>query len=75
MEQVVEHPPLEVFWDCGDEALKAVVSGHSGDGLGLDLGIVEVFSNFKWFYASTPKVCSVGTWLCASASVSPVVKL
>lgn len=40
-------PPLEVFQNCGDEALKDVISGHSGDGLGLDLGIVEVFFNFK----------------------------
>ena len=36
---------LEVFQSRGDVALRDVGSGHGGDGLGLDLGILEVFSN------------------------------
>lgn len=30
---------------CGDVALGNTVSGHSGDGLGLELEILEAFSN------------------------------
>ena len=43
--QVVESMPLEVLKNCGDVALRDVVSGHGGDGLGLYLVILEVFSN------------------------------
>ena len=34
----MESPSLEVFKNCGDVALRHVVSGHGGDGLmvGLD---------------------------------------
>ena len=39
-----ESPSLEVFRNCGDVALRDMVIGHGGDGLGLDL-ILEVFSN------------------------------
>ena len=28
-------------------ALRAMVGGHGGDGLGLDMGISEVFSNLS----------------------------
>lgn len=45
---VVGSPSLEVFQEnCGDVALRDAVSGHGGDGLGLDLVILEVFSNFN----------------------------
>ena len=40
-----ESPSLEVFKNCGDVALGDTVSGHGGGGLGLDLEIVDVFSN------------------------------
>ena len=36
--EVVESPSLEVFRSCGDVALRNVVSGHGGDGLGVGLG-------------------------------------
>ena len=35
--EVVEYPFLEAFKNCRDVALRDVVSGHGGDGLGLDL--------------------------------------
>ena len=37
----------EVFRNHGDVALGDMVSGHVGDGLQLDLGISEVFSNLN----------------------------
>ena len=37
---------LEVSKNHRDVALRDMVSGHGGDGLGLDLGIIELFSNF-----------------------------
>ena len=47
---------LEVFKDHGDGALRDVVSGR--DGLGLDLGILGVFSNLNdstiLFYEFSP---------------------
>ena len=42
---MVESPSLEVFQNCGDVALRDVGSGHGGNGLGMDLVILEVFSN------------------------------
>jgi len=36
---------LEVFQSHGDVALRDAVSGHGAGGLGLGLGILEVFSN------------------------------
>jgi len=42
--EVVESPSLEVFENHGDVALRGMVSGHGGDGLGLGWGMVEVFS-------------------------------
>ena len=44
---VVASPSLEVFQDHGDVALRDVVGGHAGDGLGLDLIISEAFSNLN----------------------------
>ena len=41
--EVVESPSLEVFKKRVDVALKDVVSGHGGDGLGL--AVLVVFSN------------------------------
>lgn len=40
-------PSLQVFWSCGDVALRAVRRGHGGHVLGLDLGILEVLSNLN----------------------------
>ena len=34
--EVVESPSLEVLKNCGEVALRDVVSGHGGGGLGLD---------------------------------------
>ena len=42
---VVESLSLDVFKNCRDVALRDVVSGHGGDGLGLDWMILVVFSN------------------------------
>ena len=41
----VESPSLEVFKSRGDVALRHMVSGHGGDGLGLNLMTLVVFSN------------------------------
>lgn len=32
---------------CVEVALRDIVSGHGGDGLGLDLGVLEVFFNLN----------------------------
>ena len=40
--ELVVSPSLEVLKNCGDVALRDVVSGHGGDGLVVGLG--EVFS-------------------------------
>ena len=40
-------PSLEVFKKNEDVALRDVVSGHGGGGLGLDWMILEVFSNLN----------------------------
>jgi len=42
--EVVESLSLEVSKERGDVALRVTVSGHSGDGLGLDWITSEVFS-------------------------------
>ena len=39
-----EPPSLEVLQNRVDVAMRDMVSGHGGDGMGLDLGILEVFS-------------------------------
>ena len=36
--EVVGPPSLEVFQNCGDEALRVMVSGHGGMGLGSNHG-------------------------------------
>ena len=38
---------LEVFKKRVDVALRDMVGGHGGDGLGLDMGISEAFSNLN----------------------------
>ena len=43
----MESLTLEVFRNHGDVALRDMVSGHGGDGMGLDLGVLEVFSNLN----------------------------
>ena len=40
-------PSLEVFENCRSVALRDVASGHGGGGVGLDLGILGVFSNLN----------------------------
>ena len=45
LREVVQSPSLEVFKNCGDVALRFVVSGHGGDRLGLDWMILGVFSS------------------------------
>ena len=43
--EVVVSPSLHVFKNCGDVALRGLVSGHGGNGWWLDLGILEPFPN------------------------------
>lgn len=38
-------PSLEVFRNPGDESLRDAVCGYDEGGLGLDLMILDVFSN------------------------------
>ena len=38
---------LEVFRNHGDVALRDMVSGHGGNGMGLDYGVLEIFSNLN----------------------------
>ena len=45
--EVVESSSLEVFKNRGDVALGDMVSGQGGDGLGLNLVILEVFSKLN----------------------------
>ena len=45
--KVVESPSMEVLKNRGDVALRDVVSGHGGGGLGLDWVILVVFSNLN----------------------------
>ena len=50
-------PPLEVFHNRGDVALRDVGSGHGGAGLQLDWMTLEVISNLNgpmilWFYGA-----------------------
>ena len=44
---MVESLSLEVLRNWGDVVLKDMVSWHCGDGLVLDLVILEVFSNLN----------------------------
>jgi len=44
---VVGSPSMEVFQNHGDVSQRDMVSGHGGDGLGLDLMILVVFSNLN----------------------------
>ena len=47
-------PSLEVFKNCVDVALRNMVNGHGGNGLGLDLMILELFSNLNDSMTSIP---------------------
>ena len=52
--EVVETPSLEVFKNHGDVAMRDMVNGHGGNGLGLDLMILELFSNLNDSMTSIP---------------------
>ena len=59
--EVVERLSLEVLKNCGDVALRDMVCGHGGDGLGLDEMILMVFSNLNdsnsyWSTHFTPEI-------------------
>ena len=45
--KVMESLSLEVLKNHGDVALRNMISGHGGDGLGLDLVILQLFSNLN----------------------------
>ena len=45
--EMVGSPSLEVFKNCGDVALRYVVSGHGGDELGLDWMTLKVSSDLN----------------------------
>ena len=45
--QLMESLFLEVFKNLGDVALRDVVGGHGGSGLGLELVTLAVFSNLN----------------------------
>ena len=47
--QLMESLFLEVFKNLGDVALRDVVGGHGGSGLGLELVTLAVFSNLNDF--------------------------
>ena len=40
----MESLSLEVFKSCGDVALRDVVSGHGGDGLRLDMVVLDILT-------------------------------
>ena len=52
--EVVETPSLEVFKNHGDVAMRYMVNGHGTNGLGLDLMILELFSNLNDSMTSIP---------------------
>jgi len=58
--------PLETFEIYGDVALRDVVSG---DGLGLDLGILEIFSNIN------DSMILGNTWTSFASLASPAALL
>lgn len=45
--KAVESRALDVFKRHGEVSLMNLASGHGGDGLGLDLMNLEVYSNLK----------------------------
>ena len=45
--EMVESLSLEVLKNCGDVALRDVVSGHGGDGLEVGLGDLRVLFNLN----------------------------
>ena len=57
--EVVGSPSLEVLQNRGDVALRDMVTGHGGCGLGLDLGIQEVFSNLSHSALSIKAMCRI----------------
>ena len=54
--------PLKVFKNHGDVAFGHMVSGHGGDGMGLDLGILEVFSSLNDSVVLLRNITCWGGW-------------
>mgnify|MGYP001859377340 CR=1 FL=1 len=68
--EVVQSPSLEVFKSRGDVALRGVVSGHGGDGLGFGLDLRGLFKMILQFYDPEAFPC-VRAMLCCYGSIQP----
>ena len=66
----MESLPLEVFKSRGDVALRGVVSGHGGDGLGFGLDLRGLFKMILQFYDPEAFPC-VRAVLCCYGSIQP----
>jgi len=45
--EVVESLSLEVSKNIGDVALRDMIGGHGGNGVGVGLGFLDIFSNLN----------------------------